>query len=215
MKKRITSMLLALIILIGAFAVSFESEAAGKAEKYTKIVLSNNKTTDFTFTVTEKNKGKASVELNTLFSRMLPKKIALNAKINDKKAKITTNGKTVYIEFTESGKKKSLKKFLDSSARKKHVVTITFNANVKKVVKALSFSKGGKYTYGVKIGQVPIKTFKIKKGNIYFKAYTKERTGYIKNGVIYVKGDIVKSKFVKKLKKQGTVKSAKLVKIAK
>ena len=209
-------MLLALVIALGIIVVpSFGSEAAGKTQKYTKIVLSSNKKTDFTFTVTEKNKSKAATQLNGLFAGMLPKKIALNAVIDDRKAQITSDGKKVYVEFTDTKTKKPIQTYINENAKTKHVVTIKFNANAKKVVKALSLAKNGKYTYGIKIGNAKLKTFKTKKGYFFFKAYGSERQGYIKNGVLYVKGDIVKSQFVKKLIKQKTVKSAKLVKIAK
>ena len=215
MKKRIISMLLAFVFVFGVIAVpSVDAQAASKkSQVYTKITLSKNVKTDFTFTVTENNKNKAAAELNTLFARMLPKKATLSCKINGNDAKITSDGKNITV--TIGDKSDSLKSCVKKSVKNKQVCTITFNANTKRILTALSFAKNGKYTYGVKVGNATLKSFKTKKGNFFFKAYGGERQGYVKNGVLYVKGDVSKSKFVKLLKKQGTVKSAKLVKIAK
>lgn len=215
MKKRIISMLLALAIVFGVIAVpAFDSSAASKkAQVYTKIVLASNKKTNVTFTVTKGNKSKAAAQLNTLFARMLPKSKTLDCTVNGKVAKITSDGKNTYV--TVNGTKTALKAYVKATAKTKAKVEITFNANTKKVLSALSLAKNGKYTYGVKIGGASLKSFKTKKGYFFFKAYGKsEKQGYIKNGVLYVKGDVVKSQFVKALKKSGTVKSAKLVKVA-
>ena len=216
MKKRIISMLLALVIVLGVIAVpAFDSQAASKkkSQVYTKIVLANNKKTEITFTVSQKNKNKAAADLNTLFARMLPKTAKLTCKINGKAAVISSDGKNVYI--TVDGKESKFKALVKATAKNKQVCEVTFNANTKKVLSALSLAKNGKYTYGVKIGKATLKSFKTKNGKFFFKAYGNEREGYISKGVLYVKGDVAKSAFIKVLKKQGTVKSAKLVKLAK
>ena len=208
-------MLLAFVIIFGVIAVpSVDAQAASKkSQVYTKITLNNNAKTDFTFTVSQKNKNKAASQLNTLFARMLPKKATLSCKINGNDAKITSDGKNITVKIGD--KKDSLKNYVKKSVNTKQVCTITFNANTKRLLSALSLAKNGKYTYGVKVGKAELKSFKTKNGNFFFKAYGGERQGYVKNGVLYVKGDVAKSQFVKILKKQGTVKSVKLIKINK
>ena len=126
MKKRIISMLLALVIVLGVIAVpAFDSQAASKkkSQVYTKIVLANNKKTEITFTVSQKNKNKAAADLNTLFARMLPKTAKLTCKINGKAAVISSDGKDVYI--TVDGKESKFKALVKATAKNKQVLDLT------------------------------------------------------------------------------------------
>ena len=217
MKKRLLSLLLALVVVFGVIAVpSFNSEAASKKVKYTKITPAKTNTA-FTFTVTEKTKVKSAKQLNSVLVAMLPKNQSLSVRIDGVGAKITNKGKNIFVKVGD-GPSKSLVSYVKATKTTKTSVSLTYNASAKKIFKAISIVKSSKAStnMGFKIGKAEFKVISLKNGELFFKAYGKTyRQGYFKDGSFYVKGDISKSRLDKTMKKDGTIKSAKVVKIAK
>lgn len=210
MKKRVLSLLLALVLVFGVAVVpSIGAEAASKKVVYTKFTLKTKKTTPLTFTVTAKNKVTAAKQLSNILGVITKNKAKFKVKIDGKKATIQNKKGTIYVG------KKTLENYVETqTSTTKTKVKITYNAEFKKVLKGVSLAgKSGKYKYSIKVGAVTFKNIKVKKGKITFVESNKTRTAVIKKGVIYIKGNVTKAKFVKKLKTNGVLKSAKKVKM--
>ena len=132
---------------------------------------------------------------------------------------ISSDGKKAYA--TKDGKKVTVANYVKNSTNKKANVVLKYSASAKKVFKALqivgaSGSKGtASFTYSFSIGNARFKSVHYKNGYLFFTAFGGQRQAYAKNGVLYVKGDISKSRLVKTLYKDGTIKKASLVKLAK
>ncbi len=212
MKKRIISLLLALVLVFGVVGPAMGANAATKKTTskkvvYTKLTLRDKQTTPIKFTVSAKTKVTAAKKLNGLLGIITKSGSKFKVKIDGKKATIQNKKGTIYVG------KKTLVKYVKGTKTKSTKVSITYNAELKKVLKGINLAGKGNYKYSIKVGSVTIKNIKAKKGSMTMTINNAKRTVIVKKGVIYMKGDHTKSNIVKRLIKSKLVKSAKKVKL--
>ena len=211
MKKRIISLLLALVLVFGVVGPAMGADAATKKSTkkvtYTKLVLRDKQTTPIKFTVSAKTKATAAKKLKGLLGLITKNGAKINVKIDGKKATIQNKKGVMYVG------NKTLVKYVKGTKTKSTKVSITYNAELKKVLKGINLVGKGSYKYSIKFGSVTITDIKAKKGSMTMKINKAKRTVIIKKGVIYLKGDLTKSNLVKRLIKSKLVKSAKKVKL--
>ena len=214
MKKRLLSLVLALVLVLGvAVAPSFNADAASKV-KYTKLTLAN-KDVDVEFFVLENKRDLAAKNLEKTLNAILKKNssftITVNIKGEDKTFTAKKSGKQGKGSIKVDGKK--LSTFIKDNAG--NDTSIVVKVNLKKALGLVKLAKkSAAYGFREEIKSVEFKNLKIsKKNKLTFKGNGKKMTAYIKGGAIYIKGDQRKSKFVKNLKAEGVVKKAKVVKV--
>ena len=214
MKKRLLSLVLALVLVLGAaLAPSFGSDAASKT-KYTKLTL-NNTDVDVEFFVLEEKRDLAATNLEKTLNAILKKNSSFTVTVEIKGEKQTFTAKKTGKQGKGSIKVdgKKLSTFIKDNAG--NDTSVIVSVNLKKALGLVKMAKkSAAYGFREEIKSVEFKELKIsKKNKLTFKGNGKKMTAYIKGGAIYLKGDQRKSKFVKNLKKEGVVKKAKVVKV--
>jgi phosphotransferase system HPr-like phosphotransfer protein len=197
MKKRILSLILALVLVFGvAVAPSAGVDAASK-KTYTGVIL-KSKQASVKFTIAEAKKASAASSLNKILGVTVKSGKSFAITIDGKKFTATNKSGTIYI---------GSKKLVDVIKASKKNPSITVKTNIKSVLKLVKLSgKTASFSYTVKIGSATIKNIKVKKGKtVTFKGNGKSYTAVIKSGNIYLKGSHKTDKFVKNLKKAGIV----------
>ena len=214
MKKRLLSLVLALVLILGvAVAPSFGANAASKT-KYTKLTL-NNTDVDVEFFVLEDKRDLAATNLSKTLNAILKKNSTFTITVEVKGEKQTYTAKKTGKQGKGSIKVdgKKLDAFIKENAG--NDTSVIVSVNLKKALGLVKMAKkSAAYGFREEIKSVEFKELKIsKKNKLTFKGNGKAMTAYIKGGAIYLKGDQRKSAFVKNLKKEGIVKKAKVVKV--
>ncbi len=210
MRKKIVSLILAVLLVFGAcFASVSEAEAAGKA-KYTKLTL-GNVTTVVTFNVVEAQRALAADNLSKVLNTTLKKGKSFAITVNGKVFTAKKQGKpgkgNVYVGS------QTLKDFI--LANKGKSTSVKVSVNIKKAVSFMKLTKKkSAYGYRVDIGGANVTNLKInKKNKITFKGNGKKMTAYVKGGAVYIKGNAKNTAFVKELKKAAVVKKITVTKV--
>ena len=214
MKKRLLSLVLALALILGVIAPVASANAAGKT-KYTRLTLASGVETEVNFFVLEDKRELAAQNLTKTLNSVMKKGSSFTIYVNGKEYTAKKTGKQGKGKIMVGDQ--TLADFIKANEGNSTWVTIKVDLK-----KALSYVKMAKKaaTYGFRqeINDAKFKKIKItKKNKITFKGYVsgteKTFTAYVKGGKIYLKGDQRKSEFVKELKKDGVIKSAKVVKV--
>ena len=213
MKKKLLSLVLALLLVVGVAAVpSMSADAAGKKQKYTRIEF-KNKAVPVTFVVKKADREKAANDLNKALGIVLKKDI--NLTINGRSFVATNENGTIYCENDKLGKKTLVEyvKAIDASK-----TSIQIKTNPVKFLKAVKVAGKANYKFTIKVGTAKFSNVKLyKNGKITFNGGTKfKQTGYISGKYLYIKKVNKKgtAKFFKNLKKAKVVKKSKIVKKA-
>ncbi len=210
MKKRILSLLLAVILVFGvAIVPGFGTDAAAKKAKYTRLTFADTNS-DVTFTISEADRTAAASQLSTVLNNMLKKGSTFIVTVNKKEytaKKVGKQGKGS-IQVNDQ----ALTDFI--AANKGKATSVTVSVNVKKVLSLSALAKkGSKYGYSISVGDATFTDLKIsKKNKITFNGNGKAFSGYLKNGKLYLAKNRKNAKFVKNLKNAGVVKAVKVVK---
>ena len=213
MKKRILSIVLALIVVFGVIAVpSVSADAAGKKQKYTRIEF-KNKAVPVTFIVKKADREKAANDLNKALGIILKKDMSLT--INGKSFDVTNEDGTIYCENDKLGKKTLVEYVKSVDAAK---TSITINTNPVKFLKAVKVAGKCSYKFTIKVGTAKFSKVQLyKSGKITFYGGTNyKQTAYVSGKYLYIKKVNNKgtAKFFKNLKKAKVVKKSKVVKKA-
>ena len=210
MKKRLVSLILALVLVFGAVAAPAFTSNAAKKVTYTKIALKSVQS-EVDFYVPKTKRATAAKNLAKTLNAVLPKGKTLAVKVNGKSytaKKTGAQGKgNIYVGSTK------LADFI--AANGSASTNVTVKVNLKKAVKLVKLAKKtGSYGYAINVTDAEIKSLKVAKSNkITFKGNGAKFTAYVKGGYVYLKGNKKSSKFVKNLKKAGAVASVKTVKV--
>ena len=213
MKKRILSLLLAMVLVFGVAVVpSVSADAAGKKAKYTRIEF-KNKAVPVTFIVKKADREKAANDLNKALGIILKKDMSLT--INGKSFDVTNEDGTIYCENDKLGKKTLVEYVKSVDAAK---TSITINTNPVKFLKAVKVAGKCSYKFTIKVKTAKFSNVQLyKNGKITFKGGTSyKQTGYVSGKYLYIKKVNKKgtAKFFKNLKKAKIVKKSKVVKKA-
>lgn len=204
MKKRVLSLILALLLALTVAGVPSVSEAKTKKTTYTRVYTAN-KTLTYKFTVKKAKRKDAATKLNKVLGISTKAGSKFTIKINGKKYTAQNKKGTIYI-----GKKK-LVKFITSSKSKK--TTIAVKLNLKKALKLVALTGNGTYNYTMKIGKVSVTKVKVTKSNIQFTANKKTFKATVnKDGNLIIKGNVKNSAFVKNAVKAKAVNKVKTFK---
>ncbi len=214
MKKRILSLLLAVILVFGVAVVpGVGADAAAKKIKYTRLTFADVNS-NVTFEIAEANRAAAANQLHTVLNNMLKKGTTFVVTVNKKDYTATKTGKQGKGSVTVSDGKttQTLDAFI--VANKGKATSVTVSVNVKKVLNAAKLAKKkANFGYSIKVGDAVFSDLKIsKKNKVTFNGNGKAFAGYLKNGKLYVKKNRTNSKFVKALNKSGCLSKVKVVK---
>lgn len=197
MKKRILSLILALVLVFGVALVP--SVGTNAASKNTTLTL-KNKSVAVTFTVKKAQRTAAAKDLNKFLGTTVKSGKSFVVVINGKKYKATNKKGTIYV----AGNK--LTDFVNSRGALTEKTSIQVKVNFKNVVRLMTLAKKSSFKYTVKVGKATIKNVKVTGKKMTFTGNGKKFTATIKSGKIVLTGNQSKTAFVKNLKKAGVVK---------
>ena len=195
MKKRILSLILALVLVFGVALVP--SVGTNAASKNTTLTLKNK---SVAVTVKKAQRTAAAKDLNKFLGTTVKSGKSFVVVINGKKYKATNKKGTIYV----AGNK--LTDFVNSRGALTEKTSIQVKVNFKNVVRLMTLAKKSSFNYTVKVGKATIKNVKVTGKKMTFTGNGKKFTATIKSGKIVLTGNQSKTAFVKNLKKAGVVK---------
>ena len=201
MKKRILSLILALVLVFGvAIVPSIGAEAAGKK---TSLSL-KNKSVKVTFVVAKKDRSKAASDLNKILGTTIKKNSKFVIVVNGKKYQAINKKGTIKVAGM------SLKEFVETRGELTDKTELTIKANFRNILRLMKLSgKTATFKYEIKVGKASIKNAKVTKGKkLTFTGNNKKYTATLKNDGIILDGNHAKDAFVKNMIKAGVVGKA-------
>jgi hypothetical protein len=188
----------------------FAFDSNGHQKKYTILTVSNKVVKgSITFTVTEKNKHQAAVDMNTFLGLVMANGTKKVMQLDGVSKTIENKNGTIYVDG------KTLVKYVDGAKAGKVVVSAT--GKMSKFMDAFDAAKLGAenktYAYTATIGSVKFTKFAMRADYMTFTADKTNYQGLYTGGQkLYVLGDVSKAGFVTELKKDGVIGSVKVTK---
>lgn len=182
--------------------VNYYFDANGYLKEYTAITPASDGRATVTVDVAA-NKGQEGKDIAKVLSALTKDGQSSKVKIDGKEYTVSNKGGNLYVGDTLLENKVANTK--KTSAKVEVTVTADISAALKAVELGRSFGANGSYDYTVKVGSSNLSNFRISADGVSFRADGRNYTGDVKDGVLYVDGDVRNAAFVNQLGANGLI----------